>query len=258
MTEAYIGTNWKMNMDPASVREWAGHLREYMLSAERKPNVFVMPPFPLIPQLMEELKGTGVMIGAQNCHWETSGSFTGEISPSLLAQMGVDVVLVGHAERRAQFLETNQIVQKKLHAIINEGMRAVLCVGEDKTVKGNVNETKRVLSEQLEVPLKGLQLKHPGQVIIAYEPVWAIGEQGEDPTPDEIQSALKIIREVTSGMLNEHAPIVYGGSVTPKNAELLLSVPFVDGLFVGRHALDCEQFTHIAQITVSERVLSHD
>lgn len=256
MPEAYIGTNWKMNMDPVSVRSWAAILKEYMLSSEKKPNVFVMPPFPLIPQLMEELKGTGVLIGAQNCHWETSGPFTGEISPKLLAQMGVDIVLVGHAERRKQFLETNEIVHHKLRAILNEGMRAVLCIGEDHSVKGNAFETERVLREQLEVALEGIQLEYPGQVIIAYEPVWAIGEHGDDPTPAEIQSALEIIRKVSSEILNEYAPIVYGGSVTPENAQRLLSVPFVDGLFVGRHAFDCHQFTNIARITVSERVES--
>ncbi|WEG13321.1 triose-phosphate isomerase [Pullulanibacillus sp. KACC 23026] len=254
MADVYIGTNWKMNMDPDLTTEWAKHLRMYMLHAESKPTVFVMPPFPLIPQLMEELKGTDVLIGAQNCHWETTGSYTGEISPRLLAKMGVDMVLVGHAERRAQFNETNQMIHKKLSAVLKEGMRAVLCIGEDHTVKGKADETERVLREQLEIALQGIELTSPDQVILAYEPVWAIGEHGEDPAPGEIRSSLEIIRQVSYEILREYPPIVYGGSVNPDNAQELLAVPFVNGLFVGRHALDGEQFTHIAQITVSERV----
>ena len=254
MADLYIGTNWKMNMDPSLASNWAKHLREYMLNAEKKPKVFVMPPFPLIPQLKEELEGSGVWIGAQNSHWESYGSFTGETSPRLLAQMGVEVVLVGHAERRAQFNETNQMIHNKLHAIIKEGMRAVLCIGEDKSAKGNAHETERVLREQLEVALKGLELNSMDQVILAYEPVWAIGEEGEEPTSSEIQFSLEMIRDVSYDILGEYAPIIYGGSVTKDNAPELLSVPFVNGLFVGRHALDYKQFTHIAQITVSERV----
>ncbi|QQE77983.1 triose-phosphate isomerase [Alicyclobacillus sp. SO9] len=254
--QIWMGTNWKMNMSPDSAKVWAEHVGKYAKAHQGVLNLFVMPPFPLIPLLQTELKGSAVLVGAQNCHWEESGPFTGETSAQLLAQTNVDMVLLGHAERRAQFNESDEIIHRKLQAVVNHGMRAVLCIGEDKSVKGNQTATEKLLRQQLETAVHHLQPSYSQQIIVAYEPVWAIGNQGVEPRNEDIKSNLQFIKDVANDILENDVPVIYGGSVTSENCRDLMTLPSIDGLFVGRHALDGKTFVKIMGLAVSEGVES--
>jgi triosephosphate isomerase len=193
--------------------------------------VAVCPPFPSLAVAVQILAGTDIAVAAQNVHWEAEGAFTGEVSAPMLRGLGVYGAIVGHSERRQLFGETDEGVGKRTHAALDAGLSVIACVGETEQER-EAGETEDVLRRQLAV------LEAEDNLVIAYEPVWAIGT-GQTATPEIAQEAHEFIK----GLLD--VPVLYGGSVKPENAEELLSLPGVDGALVGGASLDVDSFASI-------------
>ena len=214
-------------------------------------DVSVHPPFTDIRSVQSVLEGEGipVALGAQNCAAEDSGAFTGEVSPVMLAKLHVDYVIVGHSERRAHFGETDAVVAAKLRAVLRNGMVPVFCVGETIDER-DVGLTEERLTAQVTASLTGVASEEVAAMVVAYEPVWAIGT-GQAATPGDAQDACAWIRGVVASVAGEDAAtrvrIQYGGSVKADNTESLMSCPDVDGLLVGGASLDAGQFTEIVR-----------
>jgi triosephosphate isomerase len=235
-----IVANWKMN--PASQEE-AESLVEGIKKAAKEVEAVICPPFVYLPLLK------GVILGAQDVFFEEKGAFTGEVSPGMLKDLGVEYVLVGHSERRKYFNETDQTVNKKLKAILETGLKAIVCVGETKEELegGQKNE---VIERQLTEGLNGITRDQIKQITFAYEPVWAIGTGKNCSTDDTMQSSL-LIRKVLANAYNrelaDDAKILYGGSVNSKNAASYLKDAQVNGLLVGGASLNPEEFNLIIE-----------
>ncbi|MCS7175158.1 MAG: triose-phosphate isomerase [Pseudothermotoga sp.] len=214
--------------------------------------IVVCPPFVSIMDVIELTRGTNLCVGAQNCHFERSGAFTGEISPAMLKAIGVEFVIVGHSERRRYFNETDEMVNKKVKAVIAEGMRPIVCIGETKEEREK-GLTFCVVESQLRQALYGLSEREVERVVIAYEPVWAIGT-GIVARPEQAQEVHKFIRKLISDLygaeLAQMIPILYGGSIKPDNFFAIMAQPDVDGGLVGGASLD-DQFVQLATIVQS-------
>lgn len=220
--------------------------------AGKRFKIVVCPPFVSIIDVVELTRGTNLSVGAQNCHFERVGAFTGEVSPAMLKVAGVEFVIVGHSERRRYFNETDDVVNKKVKAVIAEGMRPILCVGETKEEREK-GLTFCVVESQLRQALYGLSKQEVEKVVIAYEPVWAIGT-GIVAKPEQAQEVHSFIRKLLSniygGELAQAIPILYGGSIKPDNFFAIMAQPDVDGGLVGGASLD-EQFVQLAEIVQS-------
>lgn len=227
-TSKLIVANWKMNGDLLLLQEW---LNELNVSHYQ---VVLCPPFPFLAPAKEHLHQ--IKIGAQDCHFEDKGAFTGFISSSMLKNVGCDYVIVGHSERRA--FETDEDVGKKADAAMKVGLVPILCVGEPLNVRKEGNHINFVLN-QLKNSLKNLPANK--EIIIAYEPLWAIGS-GLTAEKKDIEEMHKAIKEVT------HLPVLYGGSVKPDNAPIILNTPFVEGLLVGGASLNINDFNAILSV----------
>jgi triosephosphate isomerase len=225
-----IAGNWKMNKGPAETAAFCRALRERLAGLEGV-DVSVCPPFVSLAAAVQALAGTEIAVAAQNVHWEEQGAFTGEVSAVMLRELGVYGAIVGHSERRQLFGETDEGVARRTAAALEAGIWVIACVGEteDERERG---DTESVLSRQLSV------LQEHDQLVVAYEPVWAIGT-GKTATPEQAQEAHAFIR----GRLD--VPILYGGSVKPENAAELLAQPDVNGALVGGASLDVELFAAI-------------
>jgi triosephosphate isomerase len=225
-----IAGNWKMYKGPAETAEFCLGLREAELD---QVDVVVCPPFVSLAVAVQLLAGTEIAVAAQNVHWEEQGAFTGEVSAVMLRELGVYGAIVGHSERRQLFGETDEGVARRTAAALEAGIWVIACVGEteDERERG---DTESVLSRQLSV------LQEHDQLVVAYEPVWAIGT-GKTATPEQAQEAHAFIR----GRLD--VPILYGGSVKPENAAELLAQPDVNGALVGGASLDLESFAEICR-----------
>ena len=217
--------------------------------------VVIIPPFTAIPKVSEALgRAHNIKLGAQNMYWEKSGAFTGEISAPLLRDLFVHYVVLGHSERRTLFGETDEIVNRKVHAAHEGKLRPIVCVGEtlDQRDKGDV---EKILSTQLRGSLAGLRPKQLQESVIAYEPVWAIGT-GRNATPQQAQEAHAFIRRTLSEMADdwtaERVRIQYGGSVKPENARELMSQEDIDGALVGGASLDPRSFAEIVKAARQE------
>jgi len=217
--------------------------------------VVIIPPFTAIPKVSEALgRAHNIKLGAQNMYWEKSGAFTGEISAPLLRDLFVHYVVLGHSERRTLFGETDEMVNRKVHAAHEGKLRPIVCVGEtlDQRDKGDV---EKILSTQLRGSLAGLRPKQLQESVIAYEPVWAIGT-GRNATPQQAQEAHAFIRRTLSEMADdgtaERVRIQYGGSVKPENARELMSQPDIDGALVGGASLDPRSFAQIVRAARQE------
>jgi triosephosphate isomerase len=214
-------------------------------------DVSVHPPFTALRSIQTLLDADGIPIalGAQNCHWEASGPYTGEIAPPMLAKLDVQYVIVGHSERRQLFGETDETVNKKVKAVVAAGMTPILAVGENLEERG-AGLTDRKCLTQAEAGLAGLTAEQVGGLVLAYEPIWAIGT-GHVATPDEAQSVIGRIRGQIAGLYGEVAAhdvrIQYGGSVKPGNIAELMSQPDIDGALVGGASLDAEEFSRIVR-----------
>jgi len=215
------------------------------------PNVEVLacPPFPYLQAVGERLSGSGVMLGAQNCYFEPPGAFTGEVSIDMLQDFACTHVILGHSERRHVMGETDQLINRKVRAVLDKGLKAILCVGEllDERKAG---KTESVLDTQMAGGLAEISAESLKNVVIAYEPVWAIGT-GVTATPDQAESAHAHLRNWLATRYNpetsQSVQILYGGSVKPDNAAELLSQPNVDGALVGGASLKVESFLPIVR-----------
>ena len=247
-----ISGNWKMNFDHHEALHAVRDLGLRLQPADVGPvDVSIHPPFTDIRtvQSVIEPDGIPVVIGAQNCAIEDSGAFTGEVSPLMLAKLHVEYVIVGHSERRRLFGETDEVVAAKLRAVLRNGMTPVCCVGETIDER-EAGAAKDRLADQVESAVSGLAAEVVGGLVIAYEPLWAIGT-GNAATPDDAQDACRWVREVLGRSAGAEAGdlvrIQYGGSVTGENAQALLECPDVDGALVGGASLDAAEFVGIVR-----------
>jgi triosephosphate isomerase len=241
----FIAGNWKMYKTVAEALAFLDALPP-RAGAPDGVDVAVCAPFTDLPALVERAAGSGISIYAQNMHWEDSGAYTGEVSPPMLAELGVDGVVLGHSERRELFAETDAALARKVPAALNAGLHPILCVGEteDERERG---ETDRKLRRQVEEDLSGIPDERLAEVVIAYEPIWAIGT-GNVATPEQAQEAIAFVRALLAARSPEQAArtrVLYGGSVKPDNAVELLALPDVDGALVGGASLEPESFTAI-------------
>jgi triosephosphate isomerase len=237
--------NWKMNLGESAARAVVRTLIT-ALPFDRV-DAAIAPAFPSLRSVLDAVSGTPLAVGAQNMHWEANGAFTGEVAPPMLAEMGVRFVIVGHSERRALFGETDDSVSLKVVAALRHGLAPIVCVGENERQR-DAGLTREVVVAQIRAAFADCVLGNPDDVVIAYEPVWAIGT-GRTPKPDEVTSAHGAIRAALTERFGAPAHtvrILYGGSVTAVNASSLLQAPAVDGALVGGASLEPSSFASIA------------
>ena len=240
-----IAGNWKMHKTVGEARALVEDLVGWLEGAAGV-DVAVCPPFTALGAVVELARGSAVAVIAQNMHQEASGAFTGEISPPMLTELGVDGVILGHSERRQHFAETDQALRTKLPAALEAGLLPILCVGETEQER-EAGATEPKLRHQVQEDLQAVPDERLGEVVIAYEPVWAIGT-GRVATPDQAQEAITFIRGLIADRSEEGASrvrILYGGSVDPRNAAELLALPDIDGALVGGASLQAESFAAI-------------
>jgi triosephosphate isomerase len=247
-----VSGNWKMNFDHFQAIHAARELGLRLSAADVGPvDVTIHPPFTDLRsvQTVLEAEGIPVALGAQNCAVEDAGAFTGEVSPVMLAKLHVEYVIVGHSERRRLFEETDEVVAAKLAAVVRNGMIPICCVGETEEER-EVGLTRDRLAGQVEAAIGGLAPEAVGTMVVAYEPIWAIGT-GQAATADDAQEACAWIREVVGRSAGADPAaslrIQYGGSVTPENTGELLGCPDVDGVLVGGASLDATKLVEIVR-----------
>ncbi len=255
MRQKIIAGNWKMHKtNPEALRLVKQLLNRLDKKPARKSKVVIFPPYTALAPVGEVLKGTSVLLGAQNLFWEEEGAYTGEISARMIKSTGAKWVIVGHSERRQYFQEDENTVNRKIRIALKNKLKVILCVGE-KLEEREENLTKDIVINQVEWGLKGFTPDELKQIVIAYEPVWAIGT-GKTATPEQAQEVHEFIRDILDTLFNEEVgkrmPILYGGSVKPENAEGLLSQPDIDGALVGGACLKADSFHKI--IMAGEKV----
>jgi triosephosphate isomerase len=229
-----IAGNWKMFKTPREAGAFCRELREF-LGDVSEIDIAVCPPYVSLAGAIEWLAGSRIEVYAQNVHWAENGAFTGEVSAPMLTELGVDGAIVGHSERRQYFGETDATVAKRAKATLDAGLKVIACVGELEGEREN-GETEAVLERQMAPIIE--EIGRHENLVIAYEPVWAIGT-GKTATPEQAQEAQAFIRKLLD------VPILYGGSVKPSNAGELMSQPDVDGALVGGASLEVESFAGI-------------
>ncbi len=245
--KAVIAGNWKMNKTPAETKIFLEELKP--LVADAGCDVVVCVPFVDLQPALEATADSNIKVGAENCHWAKSGAFTGEVSADMLASMGVPYVVIGHSERRAYFGETNETVNLRVRAALDNGLKVILCVGEvlEEREQGI---TEEIVGLQTKVALGGVSKEELANIIIAYEPVWAIGT-GKTATPDQAQEVNHYIRTVVASLYDKDAAegltIQYGGSMNAGNAEELVDKLDVDGGLIGGASLKSADFATIVK-----------
>jgi triosephosphate isomerase len=245
-TPAIVG-NWKLWGTRAQASEYCDRLLTLLPDETRRAAaVGICAPFTSLDVCVEKLSGSGVGVYAQNMHQADTGAFTGEVSPAMLTEIGVDGVVLGHSERRQYFGETDRALQEKVPAALAAGLRPILCVGETEDER-EAGETERKLRHQVQEGLEKVEAERLAEVTIAYEPIWAIGT-GKVATPEIAQEAIAFVRALVGDRSKEAAEairVLYGGSVKPDNAAEILAQPDVDGALVGGASLDPEGFARI-------------
>lgn len=240
----WIGTSWKMN----KTLEGALAFADGLLGAEAgDPCIqrFVIPPFLYVHPVASRLSETDVKVGAQNMHWAEAGAWTGEVSAPMLTDCGLQMVELGHSERRTHFGETDETVGLKTETAVRHGLIPLICIGETAEDKA-AGRADTVLARQVEAALERLEgAARAAEILLAYEPVWAIGEGGTPASPDYADERHARIAEVAERMLGRSVPCLYGGSVNPGNCEELIACPHIDGLFIGRSAWAVEGYLDI-------------
>lgn len=243
-----IAGNWKMNQTPSEAKKFIAELIP-MTKGLDNCDIVMCVPFVDIAAAVEAVKGTNLKIGAQNVHFMKSGAYTGEISAQMLVEAGVDYVIVGHSERRQYFAETDETVNLRTKAALEAGLKVIMCLGEVLDQRQN-GITEEIVSMQTKLDLKGITKDQLKNVIIAYEPVWAIGT-GLTATPEQADEACGVIRKVIAGLYGQAAAdeiiVQYGGSMNDKNAAELLSMENVDGGLIGGASLKTDAFTAIVK-----------
>lgn len=212
-----------------------------------KPEIVICPPFTALESAVRSARGTEIRIGAQHVFWETEGAYTGEVSPEMLRDLGCQYVICGHSERRQYFGETDEMVNRRLKAVLKAGMTPIFCLGETLTEREN-GVTFAVCQRQLEQGLDGLSAEQAARLVVAYEPVWAIGT-GRTATPEDAEDVISFIRAQLSNSfgpaVGEQVRIQYGGSVKPENIKELMAQPNIDGVLVGGASLQADSFAKI-------------
>ncbi len=251
-----VAANWKMNGTLDQAASLVSGLLPLLKNSAGHVQVVVCPPFTALARVSELLKGSAVELGAQNIHWEAQGAFTGEVSGLMLKDFGCRWAIVGHSERRQHFSESDAVIQKKVKAALAAGLNAILCVGETLQQR-QADKTWEVIETQLKGGLDGMDAKTAAaRLVIAYEPVWAIGT-GLNATPAQAQQVHASIRNWLrtrfDGPTADSIRIQYGGSVKPDNAQELMSETDVDGALVGGASLDAKSFASIVESTAQAK-----
>jgi triosephosphate isomerase len=235
MRKPFIAGNWKMNMTAESGKKLIEELKPLVKNANC--DVALCVPAILIPEMVKAADGSNIKIGAENVHWAASGAYTGEISAAMLKEYGVSYAIIGHSERRQYFGETDETVNKRVLFALENGIAPIVCVGETLSEREN-NQTEKVLTKQLEIGLKGVE--DITKLVIAYEPVWAIGT-GKTATDEQAQETTKFIRsklsEIFCPRCAENVVIQYGGSMNAANCKGLMAQPDIDGGLIGGASL---------------------
>ncbi len=247
MRKPYIAGNWKMNMTPSQGAAFAADLAKAAKEAGADVKIMVAPPFVTIPAVLEAVKGSGIIVAAQNMNDHESGAYTGEVAPAMLKDLGVNTVILGHSERRTYYKESDEFINAKVLLAIKNEMDVVLCVGETLEER-EAGKLEEVLSTQLEKGLKDVKAEDMARITIAYEPVWAIGT-GRTATPEDADAAHAFIRafveKLYSPDIAENLIIQYGGSVNASNVKALMAKENIDGALVGGASLSVEKFLPI-------------
>jgi triosephosphate isomerase len=250
-----IGTSWKMNKTVPESIEYAKELLSYVEKKKeelRDVTVFILPTFLAIAKVSEVLRGTDILYGAQDCCWADEGAFTGEVSPMHLKDLGSRFAELGHAERREMFAEDDEMINKKVLAALKNGLSPILCIGEEERFKDDIKAYDYVV-DQLEADIKGIENQDMEKIVIAYEPVWAIGSDASAPL-DFIQGGMKYIRDYIKERFGEETAqkqlMIYGGSVTPDTAEDIMNLKDNDGIFIGRAALKLDYFFDMIEMAI--------
>ena len=248
MRKPLIVGNWKMNNSIAESVDLAEKLKK-VIKDMAGVDVVVTPPFTALGSVRNAIKGSIIKLGAQNLFWEDKGAYTGEVSPLMIRDLDCEYVIIGHSERREYFKESDEIVNKKIKAALRNKLKAIVCVGESLKEREE-NKTMQVIESQIKKGLQGLSLSEAKELIIAYEPVWAIGT-GRNATPAQANEVHAYIRKLLSQILNEgiasNIKILYGGSVKPSNSAELMSEKEIDGALVGGASLEAESFAQIVR-----------
>ena len=250
MTRPLIGTSWKMNLTPTEAARWFEAAVPDLARLDDR-DLFVLPPFPSIPTARAALEGTSIGWGAQDVHTDDRGAHTGDVSAPMLADLGCRYVEVGHSERRRDHREGDRLIAAKVAAIRRWNMTPVLCVGEP--TRRPLDAAVRVVQRELRGALGALDPGELDQVVVAYEPVWAIGVGAQAAPIDHIDAMHAAVRAWLARRGATTTRVIYGGSVDPGNAASIARLEHVDGLFVGRSALDPAVFVRIAGVSVGER-----
>ncbi len=244
-----IAGNWKMYKTVGEAVAAARALAELTAGASDV-DVMIAPPFTALAMVSEALEASPIATGAQNLHWESEGAFTGEIAPDMIRTAGCRYVIIGHSERRQLFGETDQAVNRKVRAALAAGLIPVFCIGETEGER-EAEQTFSVLDKQVRLGLEGLSLQTPGDIVVAYEPVWAIGT-GKTATREQAQEAHAFIRQLLGKLYGEDMAeairILYGGSVKPNNIAELINMADIDGALVGGASLEPETFARIVSL----------
>lgn len=243
----WIGTGWKMNKTLAEALAYAERLQQVDGAGLDCIQRFIVPSFPVLREVKAALRDSGVLVGAQTMHWAESGPFTGEVSAPMLVDCGVDLVELGHSERRAQFGETDDAVGRKVATAMRHGLIPLICVGETREDR-DAGRAAQVLQQQVRGALERLDVTvGPGEVLFAYEPVWAIGAAGTAAEPAYAAARQAEIKALAADLLGQAPPCLYGGSVTEVNCDVLIAEDSIDGLFIGRAAWDVAGYLRILQ-----------
>ena len=248
MRKPVIAGNWKMNKTVAEAVALASEIKERVAGVENV-RIIVCPVFTAVKSVADVLKGSNVKVGAQNMYWEASGAYTGEVSGEMLLEAGAEYVILGHSERRQYFGETNETVNRKLKKALSIGLKPIVCIGETLAER-EADKTEAVIESQVRAGLAGLTADEMKGVIIAYEPVWAIGT-GKTATADQAEAVHSFVRNLLTQLWDKETAeaviIQYGGSMKPENVSSLLAQPDIDGGLIGGAALKADSFEKLVK-----------
>ncbi|UJL47428.1 triose-phosphate isomerase [Virgibacillus sp. NKC19-16] len=249
MNKIWIGTNWKMTKTIEEGLSYTEDLKKIAENVSSAIELFIIPSYTALVSIKELTSSSRIHLGAQNMHWEDSGPYTGEISPRMLDEIGIDIIELGHSERRQYYNENDEDINKKVLAALRYGMKPLICIGENIEHKSN-NISKETLASQLKVCLKGLTDEQARNVMIAYEPVWAIGEKGVPADAGYVAEIHTYLRKTLENLFDHSGssiPLLYGGSVNRENFLNYIDITDVNGLFIGRSAWDTDSFREILE-----------
>ena len=241
-----IAANWKMNKD---VKEAVSFVRDFknLIKNIKNVEIVICPPFTLLNEIYKLIKVTNIDLGAQNMHFEERGAYTGEISPLMLKDAGCEYVILGHSERRQYFKETDDLINKKVKSALKNKLNPILCIGETLEQRES-NETMKIIESQLKNCLNNVNEDEMKSVVVAYEPVWAIGT-GKNATPDQAEEVHKFIRslllKIYNKKMSDNIRVIYGGSVKPENIKDLMAMKNINGALVGGASLEPKSFAQI-------------